>query len=113
MDRKVIAMEYMKKLSLFVLLLIFLAGCATGALMSRIHPGMTKDDVTNILGKPDEYESQGGYEALKFTNRLVSGWLWNRADYNVIFRDSRVVEYGPGKVRKDFDANILFIVPLE
>ena len=106
-------MEYMKKLSLFVLLLVFLAGCATGDLMSRFHPGMTKDEVTNILGTPDEFESQGEYEALKFTNRFVSGWSWNRADYNVILRDSRVIEYGPGKVHNDFDANILYIVPLE
>jgi hypothetical protein len=106
-------MEHMKKLSLFVLFLVFLAGCATGDSMSRIHPGMTKDEVTDILGNPDEYESQGEYEALKFTKRLLSGWSWNRADYNVILRDSRVIEYGPGKVHKDFDANILFIVPLE
>jgi hypothetical protein len=74
---------------------------------------MTKDEVTDILGTPDEYESQGEYEAIKFTNRFVSGWFWNRADYNVIFRDSRVIEHGPGTVHKDFDANILFIVPLE
>jgi len=106
-------MEHMKKLSLLVLLLVFLAGCATGDLTSRIHPGMTKDEVTDILGTPDEYESQGEYEAIKFTNRFVSGWFWNRADYNVIFRDSRVIEYGTGKVHRDFDANILFIVPLE
>jgi hypothetical protein len=106
-------MEHMKKLSLLVLLLVFLAGCATGDLTSRIHPDMTKDEVTDILGTPDEYESQGEFEAIKYTNRFVYGWFWNRADYNVIFRDSRVIEYGPGKVRKDFDANILFIVPLE
>ena len=110
---KVIAFEHMKKLSLFILLMVFLAGCATGDLTSRIHPGMTKDEVTDILGTPDEYESQGEYEAIKFTNRFVSGWFWNRADYNVIFRDSRVIEYGTGKVHRDFDANILFIVPLE
>jgi hypothetical protein len=103
----------MKRLSLFVLILVFLVGCATGELTSRIHPGMTKDEVTNILGNPDGYESQGAYEALKFTNRFISGWSWNRADYNVIFKDSRVVEFGPGMVRKDFDANILFIVPLQ
>ncbi len=105
--------ELMKKLIFFALLLFSLISCVTGDLTSRIHTGMTKDEVTNILGGPDEYERQGEYEALKFTNRFARGWPWNRADYNVIFRDSRAIEFGPGMVRKDFDANILFIVPLE
>jgi hypothetical protein len=103
----------MKRLSLFILILVFLVGCATGELTSQIHTGMTKDEVTNILGTPDEHESHGAYEALKFTNRFKSGWSWNRADYNVIFKDSRAIEFGPGMVRKDFDPNILFIVPLQ
>jgi hypothetical protein len=103
----------MKKLILFALLLFSLISCATGDLTSRIHTGMTKDEVTNILGSPDGYERQGEYEALKFTKRAGSGWPWNREDYSVIFRDSRAVEFGPGMVRKDFDANIIFIVPLK
>jgi hypothetical protein len=103
----------MKKLIFIALLLFSLLSCVTGDLTSRIHTGMTKDEVINILGSPDEYESQGKYEALKFTKRVGSGWPWKREDYSVIFRDDRAVEFGPGMVRKDFDANIIFIAPLE
>jgi len=103
----------MKKLIFIALLLFSLISCVTGDLTSRIHTGMSKDEVTNILGSPDGYESQGKYEALKFTNRAGSSWPWKREDYSVIFRDNRAVEFGPGMVRKNFDANIIFIVPLE
>lgn len=103
----------MKKLFPFVLLLLFLVGCATGELMSRVRPGMSKDDVTNILGNPDGYQNRGEYEAFKYLNRLISGWSWDRADYYVILKDSKVVEYGPGEVRvKDVNSNVLFLVPL-
>ena len=105
--------ELMKKLILFAFLLFSLISCATGDLTSHIHTGMTKDEVTNILGRPDKHERQGKYEALEFTNRAGSDWPWKREDYSVIFRDDRAVEFGPGMVRKDFDANIIFIVPLE
>jgi hypothetical protein len=103
----------MKKLIFIALLLFSLISCATGDLRSRIHTGMTKDEVINTLGSPDEYEIQGKYEALKFTKGVGSGWPWKREDYSVIFRDNRAVEFGPGMVRKDFDANIIFIVPFE
>jgi hypothetical protein len=103
----------MRKLSLLLLLLVFLMGCATGELMSRVRPGMAKDEVTNMLGNPDGYQKRGEYEALKFSNRLISGWSWDRADYYVILKEGKVVEYDPGEVRvKNVNSNVLFLVPL-
>jgi len=102
----------MKLLSAIVLAVI-LAGCATGELMSSLRPGMTKEEVTRVLGSPDGFQSRGEYESLKYSNRLVTGWAWDRADYFVILRDNRVIEYGTGEVRvKDMNSNTLFLVPL-
>lgn len=100
-----------------IMLLVFvtlLGGCTTGELMSDIRPGMTKDEVTSVLGSPDGYQSLGEYEALKYSHRLVSGWAWDRADYFVILNANKVVEYGTGEVRvKDMSSNVLFLVPLK
>jgi hypothetical protein len=103
----------MKKLFVLILLLVSLIGCATGELMSRLRPGMSKDEVTNILGNPDGFQARSEYEAIKYSHRLVTGWAWDRADYFVILKDNKVVEYGTGEVRvKDVNSNVLFLVPL-
>ncbi|MBN2267780.1 MAG: hypothetical protein JW725_05600 [Candidatus Babeliaceae bacterium] len=103
----------MRRLFTAILLLCLLSGCATGELMSRLRPGMSKSEVTNILGNPDGYQARGEYEAMKYSHRLVTGWAWDRADYYVILKDQKVVEYGTGEVRvKDVNSNVLFLVPL-
>jgi hypothetical protein len=103
----------MKKLFVLILLLVLLIGCATGELMSRLRPGMSKDEVTNILGNPDGFQARGEYEAIKYSHRLATGWAWDRADYFVILKDNKVVEYGTGEVRvKAVNSNVLFLVPL-
>ena len=103
----------MKKLFVLILLLALLIGCATGVLMSRVRPGMSKDEVTNILGNPDGFQAKGEYEAIKYSHRLVTGWAWDRADYFVILKDNKVIEYGMGEVRvKNVNSNVLFLVPL-
>ena len=50
---------------------------------------------TEVLGNPAGFRRSGDYEALRYTNRLISAWSRDRADYNVILHNSRVVEYGP------------------
>lgn len=101
----------MKKLIAFIIIAC-LAGCATGEKMSRLKEGMTKSEVVDVLGDPDGFQRSGDYEALKYNHRLVTGWAWDRADYNVILKDGKVVEYGQGQVRVRDMNNILFLVPL-
>jgi hypothetical protein len=94
-------------------LLTALLGCATGEQMQSVREGMSKDQVIAALGNPDGFQRSGEYEALRYTNRLISGWSWDRADYNVILRNGRVVEYGPGQVRqRDPNVGTLILVPL-
>ena len=98
---------------LALVLLVALAACATGERMQSVREGMSKDEVLAALGNPDGYQRSGDYEALRYTNRLISGWSWDRADYNVILRNGLVVEYGPGQVRqRDPNVSTLILVPL-
>ena len=98
---------------LVIALLAVATGCVTGERMQSVREGMSKDEVIGTLGNPDGFQRNGDYEALRYSNRLISGWSWDRADYNVILRNGRVVEYGPGQVRqRDPSTSTLILVPL-
>ena len=80
--------------------LITITGCATGERVARLSPGISQADVVGTLGRPDGFRTEGDYTILKYTNRLISGWSWDRADYFVILKDNKVIEYGSGEVRE-------------
>jgi len=67
--------------------------------MSGLEPGMTRQQVVGILGRPDAVRTSGPYEQLGYTHRLVTGSSWDRSDFNVILKDGRVVEFGHGEIR--------------
>ncbi len=99
--------------SLFVpCALILITACTTPQTMSHLRPGMTKDEVIKIMGNPDGYQSQGEFESLKYSHRLVSGWAWDRADFYAILKNNRLVEYGMGEVRvKEGPTTMLVLIP--
>ncbi len=101
---------------LFIILVLAMAlqGCATGQKAQNLREGMTKNEVISQLGQPDGFRRNGDYEALQYTNRLISGWSWDRTDYVVILKDGKLVEYGPGEVRqRDPSAGTLIVVPIQ
>ncbi|HXQ51026.1 MAG TPA: hypothetical protein VN802_08030 [Stellaceae bacterium] len=69
--------------------------------MADIHDGMTKDQVVATLGPPDGYSHEGNTEVLKYADRLISGWGFDRADYRVDLSFGRVTAYGPGPILHD------------
>jgi len=85
----------MKKYATVLAILFILTSCATGELMSRLRPGMPKQEVIQTLGNPDGYQARGEYEALKYSHRLVTGWAWDRADYFVILKDGKQLSTVP------------------
>jgi hypothetical protein len=101
----------MKKALLLIALTALIGGCVTGQKMGDIHEGMSKNEVVSILGNPDGYQRSGQYEALRYSDRLIGGWSWNRTDYTVVLRDGRVSEYGPGQVRQE-GPGLLMLVPV-
>lgn len=81
--------------------------------MKGVREGMTKEEVIAQLGEPDGYRRSGSYEALQYTNRLISGWSWDRTDYTVILKDGRVNSYGSGEIReRDPETGTLIISPI-
>ena len=42
-----------------------LSACVTGERVSNIDPGMSKEEVLNIMGKPDGFRQVGQYEVYK------------------------------------------------
>lgn len=99
-------------LSAAALLVLLLVSCVTGQEITRLEPGMSKQQVMDILGRPDGFRSSDRYEALAYTNKLISGWSWDRADYVVILKDGGVVEYGAGEVRQNSpNTGVLVLVP--
>lgn len=98
-------------ITLFILV-VSIAACATGEVVrGGIREGMTKAEVISLLGNPDGFKRIGEQEALLYTNRLISGWSWDRTDYTVILQNGRVSEYGSGQVRQN-SPNTLILVPL-
>ena len=73
---------------------------------------MNRDQVIDVMGVPDGEKAEGTYEALRYSNRLTSGWSWDKADYEVILKEGKVVEYGAGAVRQDVTHQTLVLVPL-
>lgn len=105
----------MSRMMLLVAILGLLSACVTGERIVRLEPGMNKSQVIDVMGRPDGFKALDGYEVLRYTNRLISGWSWDRADYNVVMKDGKLVEYGAGEVReKQVGTNtILFLTPIQ
>ena len=89
----------MKAILLTISIVSLFSACTTGEKMSGIEPGMTRQQVVGILGRPDAVRSNGPYEQLEYTHRLVTGWSWDRSDFKVILKDGRVLEFGHGEIR--------------
>lgn len=105
----------MNRKMLYVAIVSLICACATGERIVRLDPGMSKNQVVDVMGRPDGYKAQDGYEVLRYTNRLISGWSWDRADYNVVIKDGKLVEYGAGEVRTKQvgSSTVLFIAPIQ
>jgi outer membrane protein assembly factor BamE (lipoprotein component of BamABCDE complex) len=105
----------MTRKMIYITIIVLISACATGERIVRLDPGMTKDQVVDVMGRPDGFKAQDGYEVFRYTNRLISGWSWDRADYNIVMKDGKLIEYGAGEVRTKQvgTSTILFLAPLQ
>ncbi len=90
----------MKNLIKVICLCTLLTACVTGESITNLYPGMSKKEVVQELGRPDSFYKENNLEVFKYTNRLMSGWNWNRADYYAKFENDKLVEYGTQKIRE-------------
>ena len=90
-----------KALLAATILILTMASCATGEkVRAELRPGMSRTQVIEAIGNPDGVKTSSSSEVLQYTNRLMSGWSWDRADYFVVLKEGVVVEYGTGEVRQ-------------
>lgn len=103
----------MKKV-LVIVATLALAACATGEQVRKLDVGQDRASVEHALGRPDGYAQMDGYDVLTYKNRLMSGWSWDRADYQVILKDGHVVQYGPGEVRQgQNNVGLVIVAPVQ
>ena len=81
-------------LTCLLLLLVgtFLGGCTTASQLNNIQIGMTKDQVTSILGKPDSTSAQSNIEYL--TYYLSNDQSYRDQPYSVRLVDGKVESFG-------------------
>lgn len=74
---------------------LFVAGCAASASkLSSLRPGMTKQEVVNVLGAPDGEGLDGERAYMNyrlFENRMTD---FEPSPYTVVLKDGKVVSYG-------------------
>jgi hypothetical protein len=90
----------MKRALLAAAIAAALAACALNDAMPNLREGMSPAEVTAIMGAPTSQTRQGDMLRMAWTNRLVSGWAWDRTDAHAIFQDDRLASWGTGEVRQ-------------
>lgn len=77
-------------------LAILYTGCTnTAAMLNSIHIGMTKDQVTGILGNPDSVSAQANIEYLTYYLSTDNGRMYGgEQPYSVRLVDGKVESFG-------------------
>ena len=87
--------------------------CHWGKSPNVQHEGMTKEELKSQLGKPDGFKRVEEYTIYTYTNRLISGWSWDRTDYYFIFKGENLQEYGTGEVRVNrSNTGVIMFIPI-
>jgi hypothetical protein len=81
-----------------------------GERITSLKPGMTKDQALKIAGRYDGYQSKDGMEIYRYTNKHVSGWSHDKADYVLVFKDGKLVSYGADEVRQNNAFSTLLVL---
>ena len=103
----------MKTKALHLTLLIaavFSTGCVMGERITSLRPGMTKEQALKIAGRHDGFQTKGDLEIYRYTNKHVSGWSNDKADYVLVFKDGKLVSYGADEVRQNNAFSTLLVL---
>lgn len=104
-DIKINICTMLRMLVLFNCFLI-LSACASGVQkMRKINPGMSPEQVTDIMDERDGFstvEKDGStYTLFKYTNQFCNAHVnfHEKCDFFIIFKNNKVVETGVSNVR--------------
>ena len=87
----------MKHAALGLILATLVGGCVHGSALEQVRPGMTRDQVTGLMGPPESSTNTAGRECALYT---VSKDFWSRTPwsmtdrYYVCYTEGRVDTYG-------------------
>lgn len=83
--------------TIYIIIIFFFVGCATGRQMSKVNIGMTQDDVTRAIGKPKGVGSnkEGSYWVYNYANKAGLPVSAGRTNYYVMFKNGKVDSFGP------------------
>jgi len=92
----------MKRAIAVALLTAGLAGCAgMSSKIARLDVGTPRDEVIDHLGPPDSDRNMIGFEVMSWIDRRPGRFSFSHKDYTVVLKDAKVVQFGPGLVRRD------------
>ncbi|TCV93352.1 SmpA/OmlA family protein [Luteibacter rhizovicinus] len=92
----------MKRIIGTVALAIVATGCqTTGGRITQIDVGSSRDQVVETLGRPDSVRTVTDFEVLSYLDRHRTRMSVAHTDYSVVLKDGKVVQFGPGQVRRD------------
>jgi hypothetical protein len=87
------------RIAALVLLAVWLTACEPKVIhLAQLNTGMTRAQVEEVQGKPDNVETSGNYTALRYGS-----------DYHVILENGRVIAMGSGTLAKYPDTDRYFI----
>lgn len=87
----------MKRAALGLLAVPLLAACVHNSALGQVRPGMTRDQVTALMGPPEGSTNTAGRECAMYTvtKDFWSRVPWSMTDrYQVCYTDGRVDTYG-------------------
>ncbi|SEN37609.1 hypothetical protein SAMN02800694_3352 [Luteibacter sp. UNCMF331Sha3.1] len=92
----------MKRAIALAVITVGIAGCqGMAAKVARLQVGTQRDEVIERLGPPDSDRSMIGFEVLSWLDRRPGRFSLSHRDYTVVLKDGRVVQFGPGLIRRD------------
>ncbi|WP_036141026.1 MULTISPECIES: hypothetical protein [unclassified Luteibacter] len=83
-------------------LTVGLSACAgMASKVARLDVGMPRDEVLDRLGPADSDRTMIGFEVMSWLDRRPGRFSFTHKDYTVVLKDEKVVQFGPGLIRRD------------
>jgi hypothetical protein len=92
----------MKRAIALAVITVGIAGCqGMASKIARLDVGTQRDEVIGHLGRPDSDRIIVGYEVMSWLDRRSGRFSFAHKDYTVVLKEGRVVQFGPGLIRRD------------
>lgn len=91
----------MKRIIVAALASTVMIGCTTGERIASLREGMTPAQVKDVMGAPTGQQRAGHMLRYDYTNALISGWAWDRADFYAVVENDKLTQWGTGEVRQN------------